>query len=264
MNMGNKKAVFFDIDGTLWDRNNHIPESTIEAIRTLRKNGHLAFLCSGRCRGYIQDPKLLDIGFDGIVSGCGTMVEFGEKVLFYRELETDLMEYTVRTVRQYGFRPILEGCKYLYMDDIEFGTDPYGMKLKREMGDRLRSIEQEWGRWEVSKLACATERADRDGCIRVLEKYYDFMIHNEAVLEMVPKGFHKGIGIAIVCDYLEMDMKDTFAFGDSSNDLGMFQDAGIAVAMGNGSDEAKQAADYVTAEMMDDGIWKACRHFDLI
>lgn len=262
--MNRKKAVFFDIDGTILNRDNFIPESSIEAIQSLRKNGHLVFLCSGRCRGYIQAPELLEIGFDGIVSGCGTMVEYQGETIFYEELDNDWMARTIQTVRSYGFRPILEGRRYLYMDDSEFGNDPYGRKLKREMGENLRTIEEEWGRWEVSKLACATDHADRDGCMNVLESEWDFMIHNDSVLEMVPKGFHKGTGIKKVCEHLGMDIKNTIAFGDSSNDLGMFQDAGFAVAMGNGSDVAKAAADYVTAELMADGIWKACRYLNLI
>lgn len=76
--MGNRKAAFFDIDGTIWDKDNRIPDSTKEAIRKIRENGSLAFLCSGRCRSYIQNPELLGIGFDGVVSGCGTMVEYND------------------------------------------------------------------------------------------------------------------------------------------------------------------------------------------
>ena len=40
-------AVFFDIDGTVWDRENVISESTVKSIQMLHENGHLAFLCSG-------------------------------------------------------------------------------------------------------------------------------------------------------------------------------------------------------------------------
>ena len=39
-----KSAVFFDIDGTLWDYTNYIPESTRKGIKKLRENGHLAFI----------------------------------------------------------------------------------------------------------------------------------------------------------------------------------------------------------------------------
>ncbi len=262
--MAKRKALFFDIDGTIWNMKNEIPESTVRAIRGLRKNGHLAFLCSGRSRAFIQEPKLFDIGFDGVVSGCGTMIEYGGQTVFYKELAVELVEHTLHTVRKYGMRPILEGWEYLYMDDEEFAADNYGKKLKAEVGDRLLTIAGEWGRWEVSKLSCAAEDSDREKCLSELEAYYDFMIHDVPVVEFVPKGFHKGTGIAKVCEMLKMDISDTFAFGDSANDIGMIQDAGIGVAMGNGSDAVKSAADYVTTPMMEDGIWNACRHFKLI
>lgn len=263
-NMG-KKAVFFDIDGTLWDFHNYIPESTRQAIRTLRENGHLTFLCSGRSRSYIRNPELLGLGFDGIIGGCGTTVEYRDKLIFYKKLDNELLAYTLRTVRGYGFRPVLEGNEYLYLDEAEFGKDdPFGEKLRKELGDSLLSISDHWGRWEVSKMSCATEHADTKRCIEELKDKYNFMIHNSAVLEMVPKGFHKGVGIEKMCEALDMDIADTFAFGDSANDIGMLQTAGMGIVMGDGSDAAKEAADYVTTGLYEDGIWNACRHFGLL
>ncbi|MDO4337234.1 MAG: Cof-type HAD-IIB family hydrolase [Eubacteriales bacterium] len=262
--MSGKKAAFFDIDGTLWNFNNEIPESTVRAIRQMRANGNLAFLCSGRCRAYIQDPRLFEIGFDGVISGCGTMIEYAGENVFYKRLDNELVERTLHTMRRYGFRPILEGREYLYMDFEEFAEDKFGKKVKAEMGDHLRTIKGEWGRWEVSKMACATEDADREAGFAALSEDYDFMIHGEAVAEIVPKGFHKGTGITRVCELLGIDLADTFAFGDSANDLGMLRTAGVGVAMGNGTEEVKAAADYVTTPLMEDGIWNACRHFGLI
>ncbi len=259
-----RKAVFFDIDGTIWNFRNEIPPSTVRAIHALRQNGHMAFINSGRCRSYIQNPKLLSIGFDGLISGCGTMIEVGGETLFYYQIASDLMEHTIRTVRRYGFRPILEGREYLYLDYDEFGEDAYGRKLIAEMGEKLKTIEENWGAWEVSKLACATENADRETCFRELSYAYDYMIHNEAVVEMVPKGFHKGTGLLHLCELLDIDPADTFAFGDGANDLGMIRDAGVGIAMGNGAPCIKEEADYITTSMEEDGIWNACRHFGLI
>lgn len=262
--MAERKAVFFDIDGTLWDFENRIPESAVAAIRALQKNGHLALLCSGRTRAFIREPRLLDIGFDGIVSGCGTMIEYEGRVIFRRSLEQELLEHTVHTVRRYGFRPILEGPEYLYMDKEEFAQDPYGKKLISEMGDCLLGISEHWGEWEVSKLACATDGADREACYEQLARDYDYIIHNEAVTEMIPKGFGKDTGIRRVCGLLGMPLEDTFAFGDGMNDIGMFEVAGTGIAMGNGSPAAKEAADYVTDPLHEDGIWNACARFGLI
>lgn len=263
-NNNNKKLVFFDIDNTIWDIDNRIPKSTVAAIRALRRNGHLAFLCSGRCRGYIRAPALLDIGFDGIISGCGTLIEYGEKTLFYHRIEPALAEWAVKTVRSYGFRPILEGREHLYFDDSEFAGDFYGEKLRREIGDRLRSIEGCWGGWEISKFACDTRGADREGCFAALQKDFDLIIHDQNVVEVVPKGFDKGDGIRRLCGMIGRDIADTVAFGDSVNDLGMFAACGVAVCMGNGVGAAKEAADLVTAPLDEDGIWKGCRTLGLI
>ena len=212
--MNRKKAVFFDIDWTLWDDNNDIPDSAVKAIRMLRQNGHLAFLNSGRSKGHIFDPVLLGIGFDGIVSGCGTMIEYKGETLFARYIDNDFAAYTIETVRSFGFKPVLEGGSYLYFDDDEFGMDPYAEKLKRELGSRLHSIREDWGKWDIFKLSCSTVNARTRECIDLLQPHYDFLIHNPAVLEMVPKGFHKGTGIQKVCQLLHMDIRDTIAFGD--------------------------------------------------
>lgn len=257
-----KKAVFFDIDGTIWDINNNICESTVEAIKELRKNGHLTFLCSGRSRGYITNPKLLELGFDGIISGCGTMIEYNGKTVLYQKMEKDFADYVVRTVRKYGFKPILEGRDYLYFDDEDFAGDSYGEKLRRELGERLKPIKK--NDYEIVKLSCATIGVSVEECKKELGDLFEFIIHNERVVEMVPKGFSKATGIKKICELLDISPENTFAFGDSTNDLEMLKIAGKSIAMGNGSDDVKAVADYITSSVTEDGIWKACKYFRLI
>lgn len=259
-----KKAVFFDIDGTLWDFHNQIPESTVTAIRTLRKNGHYAFICSGRSRAYIRHPDLFAVGFDGLVAGCGTHVELDGKRIYEKLIDRELAVHTVETVRSYGFRPILEGPEYIYMDDADFGNDIYGQKLKRELGGQLVSIADHYGEWEINKLSCATNDSDREGCFAALEEHYTYLIHNSSVVECVPKGYTKATGMRKMCEALGIDRADTIAVGDSVNDLAMLEYAGVGIAMGNGSAEAKAAADYVTSELQNDGIYNAMVHFELI
>lgn len=259
-----KKAVFLDIDGTIWDNENRIPESTVKAIHEMQENGHAVFINSGRSRSFIREQKLLDIGFDGIVSGCGTMVEYHGEEIFYYQIPKEQAIYTVETVRKYGLRPILEGKHYLYFDDEDFHHEPYGQKVKDEMGEELLTIKDHWGDWEISKLSCATDDADMEGCMKELGDLYDFMIHSSTVCEMVPKGFNKGTGIEKVCELLGVDIHDSYAFGDSINDTEMMEAAGHAIVMGNGTDDLKAMADYVTKALHEDGIHHGCRKMGLI
>lgn len=256
--------VFFDIDNTIWDFRNEIPERTVAAIRALRKNGARAFLCSGRTRGYIRHPALLGIGFDGIISGCGTMLEYRGKTLFYHRVPPDTALWAVSTARAFGFRPILEGVDFLYFDDADFRDDSYGEKLRRDLGSRLRPITETWGAWEFSKFSCDTRGCDQAAGLAALAPEFDPLIHNENVVELVPKGFDKGKGILRLCAFIGAEDAETVCFGDGVNDLGMFAVCGTSVCMGNGAAAAKAAADYVTAPLEEDGLWKACRHLGLI
>ncbi len=281
--MGRRKILFFDIDGTLWTMDGHIPESTREAIRRVRENGHLVFINSGRTRGYIRDPKLFTLGLDGVVSGCGTMIEANalcrgvsdrredispetdaENVIFYRKMSDEEALRIVDTVRRHRMKPILEGRDYLYMDPEEFAGDRYAEYVRHQMGDALRSINGNRGNWEISKISCDMKDADREACFAELDDAYTMIVHNEAVVEMVPKGFDKGTGIFEVCELLGTDIKDTYAFGDSMNDLEMIEAAGCGVVMGGGAEAVKKKADFVTKDLREDGIYYACRELGLL
>ncbi|MBQ1370308.1 MAG: HAD hydrolase family protein, partial [Clostridia bacterium] len=52
-------------------------------------------------------------------------------------------------------------------------------------------------------------------------------------------------------------------FGDALNDLSMFIDEWTCVAMGNACPELKAKADFVTTDVEEDGIYRACEALGL-
>ena len=115
----------------------------------------------------------------------------------------------------------------------------------------------------------------------VLSSYQDFLDAKEAFPHMIantwggkdeqalfgdlsPAGITKANAIALLLKHLGRDVEDTIAFGDAKIDISMFELCNYSVAMGNAGPETKEAADYVTTDVNDDGIWNAFKHLGLI
>ena len=88
--------------------------------------------------------------------------------------------------------------------------------------------------------------------------------HGDGIIEAVQIGTSKASGIAWLCEHLGVAIEDTYALGDSINDLEMLEFVGHSIAMGNASPRAKEAAEYVTSHIHEDGVYKALEHYGLI
>ena len=65
-------------------------------------------------------------------------------------------------------------------------------------------------------------------------------------------------------EHLGVSKEDTIAFGDAKVDIPMFEACGYSVAMGSGGEECKDAADYITDDVDNDGLYKAFEYLNLI
>lgn len=258
-----KNAVFFDIDGTLWNEHMQIPQSTITAIQALRKNGNYAFICSGRSRANICNRELLGIGFDGVVAACGAHIEYNGKLIYEQLMTAEEVETALSIVKKYNLLDIFEGPKYLYVDDEDFHDDDYVVYLRRELGTAIKCITGTKC-IEANKFSVDLKGAPVSIVAAEFEKTFDVISHNDWLLEIMPKGHSKATGIVKICELLNIPQENTYAFGDSANDLEMLNLVAHGVAMGNGTMEAKQAAEYVTTHIMEEGIKNGLMHYGLI
>lgn len=259
-----KKAVFFDIDGTIWNEKMQIPESTKTALKKLKEAGHYAFLCTGRSRSNLQSPKLLELGFDGMVAACGTHIEFQGKRIFEFLLSEEELKHALAMLKKHGMPVVLEGPNHIYVDETEFADDPYVIYLRRELGEQLRPITG-MKQYEVNKMSAEIGRADTKQFILDLGEEFEVIVHQaDGIVEIGKRGFSKATGIEKMCELLEVRREDTYAFGDSANDLEMLSFVAHGIAMGNGTKEAKEAAEYVTTAIDADGIYNGLVHYGLI
>lgn len=257
--------IFFDIDGTLWDEKMQIPESTIPTIKQLQKNGHKTFLCSGRSRSNINDKRLLGIGFDGIVAACGNHVEMDGKVLYENILSPELTEKIVRVMEECRMPIVLEGPDCHWIDKENFRTDPYVLYLFEAMGASAKILKGYSPEIRINKMSGdILPTIDYKRVRKELDADFDCLEHEGHVVEFVPKGTSKATGIDWLCRHMGIKNEDTYAIGDSVNDLDMLSFVGHGIAMGNGTPPAKEAAEFVTTDIYDDGIKHAMEHYGLI
>lgn len=265
-----KKAVFFDADGTICDMREGIPESARRAVRRLRKNGHQAWLCTGRSRAFVPD-NLAGMGFDGIIAACGAYMEKDGAVLFNREMSPKTARRSVEILRRNGMIPVMEGAEYMYYDKDEYtsGVDWFCDLITETLGERWRPICGNEDRMRINKISAKVRPGSKpERAVRELSPWYDAIIHSGGLaggtIEFVPKEFSKAVGIAAACGSFQIPWESTVIFGDSDNDLSMFEYAAVKVAMGNAPEEIKRLADYVTADMFHEGIREGLAHLGLI
>ena len=81
-----------------------------------------------------------------------------------------------------------------------------------------------------------------------LNQNFEVFKSREIILEVMPKGVHKAVGLKLLSDYLALDKSQVMAMGDEENDLTMLEWAGLGVAMANAVPKVKAVAKAVTTK----------------
>ena len=176
-----------------------------------------------------------------------------------------MVEKIIRVLSECRMPVVLEGSTDYWIDDEGFEDDPYVDYLFESLGEHAHIIRGYEGDIRVNKFSA--DIIDGTDYERVKKEFSDdFLIleHEENVVEFVPKGTSKATGIKWLCGYLNIALEDTFAMGDSVNDIEMLQSVGCGIAMGNATPPVKEISDYVTTDIMKDGVKNALIHYGLI
>lgn len=264
------KLIALDTDGTLLNSNNEIQNSTKKAISEALAQGIKVVLCSGRpLAGLahfmkelgIEGPDQYAVTLNGAITRNAEGKIMSEDLVsnkYYRALTGFGIEHHV------PFNIVDPDSRIITADhDVDYfvflqaweNTAPLFIRTPDEMPDDF----------EISKGCFVGDEKKLDEIEPTLREKFGKDLYivraDRAFLECLNPKVNKGNGLKELGEKIGISTDEMIAFGDEGNDISMFDTVKIGVAMGNGSKEAKEHADYVTASNDEDGISKALDKF---
>lgn len=255
----NKKYFFFDIDGTLakWGPDGPtVSKKIVETIHRLRENGHFVAIATGRSFAMAKEYiEMFDI--DNMVCDGGNGFCLDKELVKLEPLNKEnciaLAKECVEKNIPFAFSPDNSNCRVSYSLDFDnFIQDDY---LHTIVYDKDISEYE-----NIFKMYVAGYEEMEDE-VKAL-KNLPWIRYGEKYIFVEP--IDKAHGIKLMMDYLKADYKDVVVFGDQKNDLSMFRDEWMSIAMGNAIDALKDKANYITKTVDEDGVYYACKKFGWI
>lgn len=262
--------LFFDIDHTLLSHKTFsVPQSAQEALKRAKEREHILFLSSGRNRTAATQAFDTSI-FDGVISGSGACSTFHGELLFSHPIDAADVEKILELRKKYQANISMQGIDDSWMD--------------QSMIDLLSRLRSSFNYRKTMQVHEAEEYQNENICKIDMFFHADTDVENliaglpsslhvchmlsemrlRSGCELTASGVNKGTGVKKTLEALGIDIKDSYGFGDSENDMELVAMCGTGIAMGNARQELKEAADYVTTDIEEDGIFNAMTHLGLI
>ena len=267
------KVILLDLDGTLLNSHKTVSPGNCAALERAAAMGVHIVPATGRF--YEGMPEVVRnlpfVRYAVSVNGAEIYDVREKRVLHKEELEPEeavaIYEYLSRLPALCD--AYVEGWGYMdrsYYDRIdEFAAVPYVAKMLRELRTPVDDMKAFLLEHKAQKLMAFFNDMDRRAVEleRVKTLFPNTAVSSSIVnnIEVNAKKATKGGALLNLCQVLGVDVKDTMAFGDGSNDLSMIRNAGIGVAMGNAYPGLKEAADCVTLNCDEDGVAHAIEKF---
>ena len=256
-----------DLDGTLFRSDKTVSKENIDAIEYFKSEGGFFTFVTGRMPFFSQTAYEViqpNAPF-GCVNGGALFDHRTQKYVWQTPLEPSAL-----TLAAY----VLERA-----EDVGLQINSFEHTYFCRENSTMESFRQLTG---VPNLTCTLDGIDepmakilfgdeRDEVIlkiaallaeHPLAEQFDFIRSEHSLYEILPKGISKGTALAKLVEYLFIDGKRTIAIGDYHNDIGMFREAGIGIAVSNACEEAKKAADRVTVSNEEHAIARVIADLD--
>lgn len=268
--MKNKKIIFIDLDGTLKNSQKQVTAATIEALVRAKAAGYEIVFATGRSFKYIETiNRQANYVCRYAVASTGSIIY-------------DLEQKQVLSISAILPKALLALCRTEHEKMAWLMHCPEGIyatkmipELAAAQNGVLQPVNEPLANFLKSRKIgmIAAESPDFDviqSMEPVIRKIAGIQICNRhkslvdpsrsrsgvIFIDIVANDTSKGKGVQTLCDILGIPKENRIAIGDDINDLSMFAECGIGVAMGNALPVVKEHASLITDDNDHDGVAK--------
>jgi Cof subfamily protein (haloacid dehalogenase superfamily) len=261
------RLVIADVDGTLVTHDKVLTERAANAVKRLHEAEVLFAVTSGRPpRGMSMINDALRLTAPLSAFNGGVVVRPDYSVISSHLLPGDIARDVVRRIRGHGLDA------WLYTDTDWFVMDPNAPHVDREQWTVkfppvvTPDFEAHLGR--VVKIVGVSD--DHDAVARCEKEMQDWSGGRVSAersqpyyLDVTHPNATKGYVVLMLSEIFAIPPEQIATIGDMPNDVLMFRKSGTSIAMGNASEQVRQAATFVTTSCDDEGFANAMERFVL-
>jgi Cof subfamily protein (haloacid dehalogenase superfamily) len=261
------RFVLSDIDGTLLRPDHSLSQANIDAVVRLREAGIQFTVASSRPpRAMRQQIEALGVDLPTAGFNGANIVAPDGRVLFAYRIDAAAARTSIELFARYAV------AVWVFADDQWLLIDPDGAYVEHERNTlgyepvQVGSFEPWLDR--VDKIVAASTDFE---LLKQLEAQLNPLIAGKAhaarsqlyYLDVTALDANKGQALITLAEQLGVDMAHTAAIGDGGNDVAMFREAGLSIAMGQAEDNVRSQADHITGSNLEDGVASAIERYIL-
>lgn len=263
-----KGIIALDLDGTLLDSNKELSERNLKALEEAAAEGYEIVPTTGRFYNGMPEVirQLPFVRYTITINGAEAADLKTGTVIYKAELPwqkaIDIMKWLDDKdviydcyMRNHGW---MTAAQKKIIDEVV--ESPHSRKMLHELRkpvDELKAFLEE-EKHDVQKVQFfVRDVSKRPEMMKQLAETFEGIVVSSALpqnVEINDTYANKGDALMALAKHLGVAKEATFAFGDGLNDLPMIKDAGTGIAMENGAEETKNAADWIAPSCDEDGV----------
>lgn len=258
----NTRILFTDLDGTLLNSEKNISPEDLKAVNELTASGHKFVISTGRPiqsaiqiarrYGWSGEGYYISSFNGGLIYDCHTDTAISKHPIsrnYVRYIMDEAMKAgfhthtydNVNVVSERNTPELRKYCKGIMVDPVVvedaiayLKEDPIKViAISLESRDKLAAFREYMAPWCEGRVA--------------------MVFSSPVLLEFANPAATKGKAVSFMCSHFNIPIDDSVAVGDEENDISMIETAGIGIAMCNGTEITKAAADHITENDNDHG-----------